>query len=594
MRVLISLFLLVIAYLMVGPLRDIVGVWLGAAVGTLFVVLALGFWLWQRRGDALSLQAFRKPKLTELLIVGCFVAVLLSALFAALRFGPVLAIQARDSVVPVENGGINGDSDGPSSPDVPFDGNVEGGIQSGSSERPELFIPRRGKLDLPRFPEVRIVAADSENAELLASKPLYVSMKALSDFDGVSGWQVGNPAFNFLTSDSDGWIDIQPPRTLEPVEYTVFHSPEYTFFYSLQGPVRTELSRLKGSRESFFTLPPIVETGAISRSYRCQSTSIRLEDIAKDELKDLEVANTDALYHRNQFTTKLRGQINTTAVKLRELKGVYNKLIGVRTMLRHNCKYSLDVKNRGGLPPIENFLYRERAGYCVHFATAGVLLCRELGIPSRVVSGFSGGTHFPSRNMWVMYSDDAHAWLEVKLKGYGWVILDTSPEAAVQADEVKGPIELEPFPTAEQRQEHWNDQQMDVLAELFPLQQIYQEAKWVLVAIAVMLSILFALGVVQKIERKKRKKRSFEEDERVSFEEKPYIALFRKVCLLNSLPMMDGDTLRRHMEWLEDKDKTPSFASELLRYHYDTTYRESDVDKKIETELMRQMRKWKG
>ncbi len=73
---------------------------------------------------------------------------------------------------------------------------------------------------------------------------------------------------------------------------------------------------------------------------------------------------------------------------------------------------------------LELFLLERKAGYCVHYATAFVLLSRALGIPARYVQGYS--VKMNGRQAQVM-SDDAHAWPEVYLKDKGWMIFEPTP-----------------------------------------------------------------------------------------------------------------------------------------------------------------------
>ena len=79
-----------------------------------------------------------------------------------------------------------------------------------------------------------------------------------------------------------------------------------------------------------------------------------------------------------------------------------------------------------GVPPLVDFL-RTRRGYCQHFAGAMALMLRYLGIPSRVGAGFTSGRFDEKRKTWTVYDRDAHTWVEVWFKGYGWLPFDPTP-----------------------------------------------------------------------------------------------------------------------------------------------------------------------
>lgn len=78
-------------------------------------------------------------------------------------------------------------------------------------------------------------------------------------------------------------------------------------------------------------------------------------------------------------------------------------------------------------PPLVTFVTQTRAGYCQYFAGAMTLMLRYLGIPARVAVGFAGGTYSASRHAWLYTDRDAHAWVEVWFKGYGWLPFDPTP-----------------------------------------------------------------------------------------------------------------------------------------------------------------------
>ena len=80
-------------------------------------------------------------------------------------------------------------------------------------------------------------------------------------------------------------------------------------------------------------------------------------------------------------------------------------------------------------PPLVGFVTRTHAGYCQYFAGAMALMLRYLGIPARVAVGFAGGIYDPKQHVWNVSDREAHAWVEVWFKGYGWLPFDPTPSA---------------------------------------------------------------------------------------------------------------------------------------------------------------------
>jgi protein-glutamine gamma-glutamyltransferase len=87
--------------------------------------------------------------------------------------------------------------------------------------------------------------------------------------------------------------------------------------------------------------------------------------------------------------------------------------------------YSEQPGSTPGLPPLVGFVVDTRTGYCQHFAGAMALMLRLLGIPARVAAGFVPGHYHDGT--WTVTDHDAHTWVEVWFRGYGWLAFDPTP-----------------------------------------------------------------------------------------------------------------------------------------------------------------------
>jgi transglutaminase-like putative cysteine protease len=96
--------------------------------------------------------------------------------------------------------------------------------------------------------------------------------------------------------------------------------------------------------------------------------------------------------------------------------------------LRTELRYDLQAPEAPeGVDPVVYFLRESRRGFCVHFASALALLGRELGIPTRLVGGYSGGRQVG--DLTIFDERHAHAWVEAYVEGR-WVTLDPTPGGA--------------------------------------------------------------------------------------------------------------------------------------------------------------------
>ncbi len=105
-------------------------------------------------------------------------------------------------------------------------------------------------------------------------------------------------------------------------------------------------------------------------------------------------------------------------------------------VLKQYHTYSTDLDTiPDGVDAVDYFLTKSHKGFCIHFASAAVLLLRELGIPSRYVSGYVARQEdfHSSADGYVasVKDDDSHAWVEIYLDQIGWVPVDVTPGEAL-------------------------------------------------------------------------------------------------------------------------------------------------------------------
>src|SRR5260221_5046640 len=106
---------------------------------------------------------------------------------------------------------------------------------------------------------------------------------------------------------------------------------------------------------------------------------------------------------------------------------MYDKAEALESYLRNNYKYNVNVS----LPPSQEavswFLFNgSNQGFCNYFATAMAIMARAVGIPARVVVGYTSGTYDVKQHAWLIHGFDAHLWTQVYFAGYGWVNFEPS------------------------------------------------------------------------------------------------------------------------------------------------------------------------
>jgi hypothetical protein len=123
----------------------------------------------------------------------------------------------------------------------------------------------------------------------------------------------------------------------------------------------------------------------------------------------------------------------------------YDKARAVESYLR-TLNYSLSVSPPpAGRDAVDYFLFDSMTGYCDYFSSSMAVLLRSVGVPARVVAGYSTGTANGDGTFEVR-DNNAHSWVEVYFPQYGWIEFDPTPAQPL----VQHPVGyVQPTPTPE-------------------------------------------------------------------------------------------------------------------------------------------------
>jgi transglutaminase-like putative cysteine protease len=176
-------------------------------------------------------------------------------------------------------------------------------------------------------------------------------------------------------------------------------------------------SALLTSPDQWITPEGELLVGAASRqrrSFRLQSTQRVAAWQQRPPLPNERQAPPDSLPRLKTLAREFRG-LPTGRERLEAVEGWFR---------RQPFRYSLQP---GAVTDLDAFLFDQQVGFCGHYASALAALMRAADVPARVVSGYQGGHVVQpiSGNPYLeLRQSDAHAWVEVWLKGEGWQRVD--------------------------------------------------------------------------------------------------------------------------------------------------------------------------
>jgi transglutaminase-like putative cysteine protease len=119
------------------------------------------------------------------------------------------------------------------------------------------------------------------------------------------------------------------------------------------------------------------------------------------------------------------------------------KAAAIEDHLHREFTYDLHSPSSGTPEPVDHFLFESHRGHCEFFSTAMALMLRTVGVPSRNVTGFVGGTWNRFGRYYAVRQGDAHSWVEAYVDDPvhpSWRTFDPTPPGGAQPLEPPGGV----------------------------------------------------------------------------------------------------------------------------------------------------------
>jgi hypothetical protein len=548
-----------LAYLMLRGWPEIIPAMLRAFVAILVLVVALFWWTTGRKSKDMPLvKSGRRPGWLDFGAVGlgllAFECGFLWFLSAAPEPLEDIAMQFEQTFRPEAAKKREG---------------IGGGETSGNwlwNDQRQRPLPRRTNLKPGIKPEVFVRLFQEKDVEQLIKREVYVRSFALDQYkDGA--WSSSENETKVLSADEKGWIRFSEPKSGE-ILHEVFHGSNeagMNAFTALLGARAVRLPSLIADGEGLAILHESTEEAGYE--YLASSLPVMLADVKAADFQGYEVKSPDSGSRIGQLVLRVAGEGD-----------LIDRLKKIEAHLKGSYRYSLVTDNRKNLDPIENFLFEEKRGHCEFFATACALMARELGVEARVGYGWSGGKYYDINKMFVFRAREAHAWVEVKLDGYGWVLIEPTPPQALGDRQPLMAEKGEKMPTPEEMIEEEQEALDKADANL---------AGW-----AIALTAGFGLGAVFLLFIRKKTPqdtRGGSHSSSARNKESGYFVAWRKAFAKRCGKVGVGATVRNQVESL---NAAPEFSGELIRYHYSVRYEGGSTDAKRERAIEREIEKW--
>ena len=148
----------------------------------------------------------------------------------------------------------------------------------------------------------------------------------------------------------------------------------------------------------------------------------RIQSVSVGQLRLAGKNYPDSIQNYLSLPDELPERVRDLAVSLTiDQPTSYDQVMAIQNYLRQ-FPYSLQVPGSPVNRDVADyFLFDLQKGYCDYFATTMAVMVRAVGIPARLVTGFSNGAYDYNTSRFVVVQANAHAWVEVYFPGIGWV-----------------------------------------------------------------------------------------------------------------------------------------------------------------------------
>ena len=188
------------------------------------------------------------------------------------------------------------------------------------------------------------------------------------------------------------------------------------FYFGLDHPILFNNQKGSASLDSSRTLFQNQWQPSLRYEVRSQFTDIGSDDVVEFARFKTGLKNEEKKWIQENFHSTKLPELQ------KEIQAYFQ---------REAFSYSLSP---GRVENFLSFMRKNKVGFCSHYASALALILRAKKIPSRLVSGFMGGSYNNYARFYQVTQNDAHVWVEAFYLGK-WQRLD--PTAWIAPDRIR-------------------------------------------------------------------------------------------------------------------------------------------------------------
>ncbi len=440
-------------------------------------------------------------------------------------------------------------------------------------------------LQRKRAQEIYLKLDNKADGKLLSAGNIYLKGASFDTFvnnEWSNYYDLTKLAEDGIDNLADGVIRVlEHPKDVKEIDYTVYQlNAWHGNLLGLPNILSIKIDKLFIADNETYYLHEILGNRI---SYHAKSAYVTYENL---EDKNLKINN------KHQIFRKTFGDISTRIANVGkeitfDLSSLDEKIETIKYYMRQNFRYSLITVNKDGKDPLENFFFHEKKGHCELYSTVMVMLLRGAGVPARLCVGYLGGNYNKNKDLYVFYSDQAHAWVEICVEDYNWIPLEATPSGPIGdqgLEENDTSHTIEGFHQLGPDQEKIRDARF-ASGLMAILQGIIVDAKKDpivfinLVLLTYPISYFLFFGFLN-LGRFKAQKYFIKTAKNL-----PYLSLLHKIY--GKKP--EHITYIEYQENLKSKGVESSIVDRMIDYYYKVCYENQDRNAKIEQEFVQEL-----
>ena len=261
----------------------------------------------------------------------------------------------------------------------------------------------------------------------------YLITEAFSTYDGIDSWTRGQTTDQPYAS-----------RQTQPASTSAYHLDTYNVVFDATPTGGERFILAPGSSAAAFSIPSVAQVSVATHepvtwlsqqpiaSGNGYTASGYVSTASVDQLDAVPYPAQASESGKNVYSQAILDQyldtdtpispyVATTAQTV--TKGAPNMYQAALSLQNYLRTFTYNAHNPNPPPNTDATVWflQRKEGFCTFFASAMALMGRSLGMPTRIVSGYTAGSYDEKTHTYIVRGSQAHTWTQVYFAQYGWI-----------------------------------------------------------------------------------------------------------------------------------------------------------------------------